>query len=63
MMNSVELVTEHLNALNTMVSKLLSIDIKILDEDKFINFLFSLPNPWDSLVISIGSNATFVLIK
>jgi len=50
-------VTEHLNAFNTVVSQLASIDIKISDEDKCISLLCSIPDLWDSLVIAIGSNA------
>eukprot|EP00253_Pinus_taeda_P024444 PITA_24444 len=51
-------VTEHLNAFNTMVSQLASVDIKISDEDKCFSFLYSLSDSWDSLVIAIGSNET-----
>jgi hypothetical protein len=49
---------ENLNAFNTVVSQLVSIEIKILDEDKCINLLCSLPDSRDSLVVAIGSNTT-----
>jgi len=51
-------VANHLNPFNTMVSQLVYVKIKISDEDKCINLLFSLPNSWDSLVVAIGSNTT-----
>lgn len=51
-------VIEHLNAFNTVVSQLLSVDIKILDEDKRISLLCSLQNSLDSVVIAIGRNET-----
>eukprot|EP00253_Pinus_taeda_P031361 PITA_31361 len=51
-------VTEHLNAFNSVVSQLATVDIKISDEDKCISLLCFLLDSWDSLVIAIGSNET-----
>jgi hypothetical protein len=51
-------VVEHLNAFNIVVSQLVSIGIKISDEDKCISLLCSLPDLWDSIVVAIGSNTT-----
>ena len=53
-----DLVTEPLNAFNNVVSQFLFVDIKILDEDKCLILLCSLPDSWDCLVIAIGSNTT-----
>jgi hypothetical protein len=46
-------VTEHLNALNTLVSQLVSINITIAEEDKCITLLCSLSDSWDNLIVAI----------
>jgi hypothetical protein len=48
-------VTEYLNAFNTLVSQLVSINITTAEEDKCITLLCSFPNSWDNLVVAIGS--------
>jgi hypothetical protein len=50
-------VAEHLNAFNTVVSQLVSVEIKISDEDKCVSLLCSLPDSWDILVVAICSNS------
>jgi hypothetical protein len=56
-------VTEHLNAFNTIISQLSSVDIKITEEEKCISLLCSLPESWDSLVVDIGSNSTTLSLE
>ena len=54
-------VTDHLNVFNTLVSQLVSVDIKMEEEDKCITLLCSLPNSWDNLVVAIGSGTESAL--
>ena len=54
-------VIEHLNAFNTLVSQLGSINIMLAEEDKCINFLCSLPDSCDNMVVAIGSTTQFAL--
>jgi hypothetical protein len=49
-------VEEHLSSFNNVVSQLVSIAIKISDEDKCITLLFSSLDSWDSMVLAICSN-------
>lgn len=53
-----ESMKNHMNTLNIMASSLLSIDTKILDEEKCISLLYYLLDLRSSLVVSIGSNRT-----
>jgi hypothetical protein len=48
-------VIEHLNAFNTLVSPIFSVNITIAEEDKCITLLCSFPDSWDNLVVAIGS--------
>jgi hypothetical protein len=51
-------VVENLNAFNTVVRQLVSVEIKILYVDKCISLLCSLLESWNSLVVAIGINTT-----
>jgi hypothetical protein len=47
-------VIEHLNAFNTLVSQLRSVNIMIVEEDKCITLLCSFLESWDNMVVAIG---------
>jgi hypothetical protein len=57
-MSNGSLVTENLNAFNTILSQLSSVDIKITEQEKCISLLCSFPDSWDRLFMDIGSNTT-----
>jgi hypothetical protein len=56
-------VIKNLNAFNTVLSQLSSVDIKITDEEKCINLLCSFSDSWDSLVMALGSNTTTLSLE
>jgi hypothetical protein len=62
-MSEDNLVTEHLNAFNTIISQLSFVDIKITEEEKCISLLCSFSDSWDSLVMDIGSNSTTLSLE
>ena len=47
-------IADHLNAFNTLLVQLQSIEVKIPSEDKAITLLCSLPESWDHFVTSIS---------
>jgi hypothetical protein len=54
-------VTEHLNAFNTLVSQLVSVNITIAEEDKCITLLCSFPDSWYNMAVAIGSTTQSTL--
>jgi hypothetical protein len=52
-----------MNSFNTVISQLLSVDIKITEEEKCISLFCSFPESWDNLVVSIGSNSTTLTLE
>ena len=56
-----ESVIESMYAFNTIIIKLLSMDIKITEE-KCISLLYYFPDSWDSSIVDIGSNSATLKI-
>ncbi|VFQ62723.1 unnamed protein product [Cuscuta campestris] len=50
-------VTEHINKLNSILARLLSVDIKFEDEVQALLLLSSLPDSWSGTVIAVTSSA------
>jgi len=59
-MNDGDLGIKNLNSFNNVISWILSMDIKVLEEEKCIAVLCSFPDSWDGLVVSIRSNSTTI---
>lgn len=48
---------DHLNKFQTVINKLLSIGVKVEDEDKVIILLNSLQDDWDHMVVTITNSS------
>ena len=53
-MDENDIVIEHLNVYNTLVSEITFVGVKMVEEDKCITLLCSFPNSWDNLIVAIG---------
>eukprot|EP00253_Pinus_taeda_P033691 PITA_33691 len=51
-------IADHLNAFNTLLVQLQSIEVKVPSEDKAITLLCSLPESWDHFVTSISLSSS-----
>ena len=60
-MDENDIVTEHLNIYNTLVSQITYVGIKMAEEDKCITILCSLSDSWDNLIVVIGSSSQATL--
>jgi hypothetical protein len=52
---------KHLNFYNTLVSRLVFVDIKMKEEDKCITLLCSFLDSWYNLVVAIGNTTQSTL--
>ena len=48
-------IQEHLGVFNFIVSKLAALDVRIDDEEKASILLYSMPEPWDNLIINLSN--------
>ena len=53
-MDNNDIVKDHLNVYNTLVSQITYVGITMAEEYNCITLLCSLPNSWDNLIVAIG---------
>lgn len=54
-MNDGSSVQGHLNEFNTLISRLIVVDVKIYDEEKISLLFCSMPDSWDDLIMNLGN--------
>jgi hypothetical protein len=54
-------IVDHWNVFNTLISQLISMEVKFEDEDKVVMLLCSLPESWDHLVTTVWFNTTYAI--
>jgi hypothetical protein len=57
-----DFVAKNMNTFNTIVTQLISVGVKMDEDDHCMTLLCSLPNSRDNLVMAIGSNVKIIVL-